>query len=66
MAKSISCNCGWHEHGTDEELVDAFIPARAGRAREESLPGAGGVAHPGGMRSLHARHVSQLNVGGGE
>lgn len=25
MAKSISCNCGWHEHGTDEKLVDAFI-----------------------------------------
>lgn len=22
MAKSISCNCGWHEHGTEQELVD--------------------------------------------
>jgi predicted small metal-binding protein len=25
MAKSISCNCGWHEHGTEQELVDAFV-----------------------------------------
>ncbi len=25
MAKSISCNCGWHEHGTEKELVEAFV-----------------------------------------
>ncbi len=25
MTKSISCNCGWHEHGTEEELVEAFV-----------------------------------------
>ncbi len=25
MTKSISCNCGWHEHGSEEELVDAFV-----------------------------------------
>ena len=25
MANAVSCGCGWHEHGTDEELVDAFV-----------------------------------------
>jgi predicted small metal-binding protein len=25
MTKSISCNCGWHEHGTEEELVNSFV-----------------------------------------
>jgi predicted small metal-binding protein len=24
MAKAVSCNCGWHAHGTEEELVSAF------------------------------------------
>ncbi len=25
MAKAVSCACGWHAHGTEEGLVDAFI-----------------------------------------
>lgn len=25
MAKAVSCGCGWHEHGTEEELVGAFV-----------------------------------------
>jgi len=24
MAKAVSCNCGWHAHGTEEELIEAF------------------------------------------
>jgi hypothetical protein len=24
MAKAASCNCGWHAHGTEEDLIDAF------------------------------------------
>ena len=24
MAKAVSCNCGWHAHGAEEELIDAF------------------------------------------
>jgi len=37
MAKSISCNCGWHEHGTEEELVEAFVQhAQEGRGSQVS------------------------------
>ncbi len=25
MAKAVSCSCGWHAHGTEEGLVEAFI-----------------------------------------
>ncbi len=25
MAKALSCACGWHEHGTEEELTEAFV-----------------------------------------
>lgn len=25
MSKAVSCNCGWHAHGTEEELVEAFV-----------------------------------------
>ena len=26
MAKAVSCVCGWHEHGTEEdELAEAFV-----------------------------------------
>lgn len=25
MAKAVSCNCGWHAHGTEEELIEAFV-----------------------------------------
>lgn len=24
MAKAVSCACGWHTHGTEEGLIDAF------------------------------------------
>ena len=24
MAKAVSCNCGWHAHGVEEEVIDAF------------------------------------------
>lgn len=49
MAKAISCACGWHQHGTEEEVVEAFVDhareahtmevsreAAASRAREEA------------------------------
>lgn len=25
MSQSISCPCGWHQHGTEDELVEAFV-----------------------------------------
>lgn len=26
MSKAVTCNCGWHQHGTEEdELAEAFI-----------------------------------------
>lgn len=25
MGEAISCGCGWHEHVTNEELVDDFV-----------------------------------------
>ncbi len=25
MAKAVSCACGWHQYGTEEELAEAFV-----------------------------------------
>ncbi len=25
MAQAVSCACGWQEHGTEEELIEAFV-----------------------------------------
>jgi len=25
MAKTVSCACGWDEHGTEEEVIEAFV-----------------------------------------
>jgi predicted small metal-binding protein len=25
MAKAVTCVCGWHEHGAEEELVEDFV-----------------------------------------
>jgi predicted small metal-binding protein len=37
MAKSISCNCGWHEHGTEKELVEVFVQhAQEGHGKQVS------------------------------
>jgi len=37
MAKSISCPCGWHAHGTREELLDAFVHhAQEGHGKQVS------------------------------
>jgi len=25
MSQAISCPCGWHQHGREDEVVDAFV-----------------------------------------
>lgn len=36
MSKAVSCNCGWHAHGTEEELVEAFVQHVKGHGEQIS------------------------------
>ncbi len=44
MEKSVCCACGWHVHGSQEELIDAFAqheggPRKAAHTRAGSRTG---------------------------
>lgn len=37
MAKSVTCVCGWHRHGEEEELIESFIQhVEAGHGKQIS------------------------------
>ncbi len=63
MAKAVSCACGWHAHGTEEGLVDAFIRHAEEGHEQEDFPRAGRVPDPGKVQPLTPAGLSSRRGG---